>query len=84
VLFEQNGSRHRGTERRRSICEDAQAVLRVLTFTVPEGIREVLRGAQKEGYDGLFDAASQAIRDVGSATKSLRDCRLGYFGVLHT
>jgi hypothetical protein len=56
----------------------------MVTFTVPEGIREVLRGAQKEGYDGLFDAASQSIRDVGSATKSLRDCKLGYFGVLHT
>ena len=32
----------------------------------------------------LFDAGAESIRDVGSATKSLRGCQLGFFGVLHT
>jgi hypothetical protein len=32
----------------------------------------------------LFDSGAQSIRDVGSATRSLKNCRLGFFGVLHT
>lgn len=56
----------------------------MVTFTVPEALRKVLRGAQKKGYNALFDAAAESIRDVGSATKSLRGCLLGYLGVLHT
>jgi len=56
----------------------------LLTFTVPQALRKVLRRWQADGYRALFDAAAQSIRDVGSATKSLRGCRLGYFGVLHT
>lgn len=56
----------------------------LVTFTVPQELRFVLRGAQAEGYRALFDAAAQSIRDVGSATKSLSECQLGFFGVLHT
>lgn len=52
----------------------------MVTFTVPE----VLRGAQRNGYKVLFDAAAESIRDVGSATRALRGCQLGYFRVLHT
>ena len=56
----------------------------LVTFTVPQELRSVLRGSQADGYRALFDAGAQSIRDVGSATRSLRECRLGYFGVLHT
>lgn len=56
----------------------------LVTFTVPSELRSVLRGSQAEGYRALFDAGAQSIRDLGSATKSLRGCQLGYFGVLHT
>lgn len=56
----------------------------LVTFTVPEEVRAVLRRSQKKGYRCLFHAAAQSIRDVGSATKSLRGCQLGFFGVLHT
>ncbi len=56
----------------------------LVTFTVPCELREVLRASPAEGYRALFDSAAEAIRDVGSATKSLAGCRLGYFGVLHT
>jgi hypothetical protein len=56
----------------------------LVTFTVPQELRSVLRGAQADGYRALFDAAAQSIRDVGSVTKSLRECQLGFFGVLHT
>jgi len=44
----------------------------------------VLRIHQREGYRCLFDASAQSIRDVGAATKSLKGCQLGFFGVLHT
>ena len=56
----------------------------LVTFTVPKELREVLRGSQADGYRALFDAGAQSLRDVGSATRSLKDCRLGFFGVLHT
>lgn len=56
----------------------------LVTFTVPKELRSVLRSSQSEGYRALFDAAAQSIRDVGSATRSLAGCQLGFFGVLHT
>ena len=56
----------------------------LVTFTVPKELRSVLRGSQADGYRALFDAGAQSIRDVGSATRSLQGCQLGFFGVLHT
>ena len=43
-----------------------------------------LRANQSEGYKALFDAAHEALRDVGAKTRALKNCELGYFGVLHT
>jgi hypothetical protein len=56
----------------------------LVTFTVPKELRSVLRRHQRDGYAALFDAAAKSIRNVGSATKSLRGCHLGFFGILHT
>jgi hypothetical protein len=56
----------------------------LVTVTVPDRIGTVLRAHQRAGYHALFDAGAASIRDVGSATKSLRGCQLGFFGVLHT
>ena len=56
----------------------------LVTFTVPREVGSVLRVHQREGYRCLFDASSSSIRDVGSATKSLQACVIGFFGVLHT
>jgi len=56
----------------------------LVTFTVPRELALVLRGSQKEGYRCLLDSSAQSIRDVGAATKSLKGCQLGFFGVLHT
>jgi hypothetical protein len=56
----------------------------MVTFTIPGELREVLRASQADGYRAIFDAGALTIRDVGSATKSLRNCQLGFFGVLHT
>ncbi len=56
----------------------------LVTFTVPRELGSVLCAHQADGYRCLFDASSASIRDVGAATKSLRGCVLGFFGVLHT
>jgi len=56
----------------------------LVTVTVPDRIGAVLRAHQRAGYHALFDAGAASIRDVGQATKSLRGCQLGFFGVLHT
>lgn len=56
----------------------------LVTFTVPRELGSVLRAHQRAGYRCLFDSSAQSIRDVGAATKSLRGCQLGFFGVLHT
>ncbi len=56
----------------------------LVTFMVPRELGWVLRSHQADGYRCLFDASSKSIRDVGAATKSLRGCELGFFGVLHS
>ncbi|GAB5441378.1 MAG: transposase [Fuerstiella sp.] len=55
-----------------------------VTFTVPAELRMALRAHQAEGYRALFEAAAEALRDVGAKTRALKNCELGYFGVLHT
>ena len=56
----------------------------LVTFTVPSELRMVLRGAQRDGYGGMFDAGSETIRDLGASSRYLKGCTLGFFGVLHT
>jgi hypothetical protein len=56
----------------------------MVTFTVPQELREVLRVHRRAGYEALFAASSAALMDVGNRTKSLRGRQLGFFGVLHT
>ena len=56
----------------------------LVTFTVPRELSSVLRVHQREGYRCLFDSSSASIRDCSAATKSLRGCVIGFFGVLHT
>jgi len=56
----------------------------MVTFTVPQELREVLRTHRRAGYEALMKASSAALTDVASTTKALRGCKLGFFGVLHT
>ena len=56
----------------------------LVTFTVPAELRMALRAHQTLGYKALFEAAAEALRDVGAKTRTLKNCELGYFGVLHT
>jgi hypothetical protein len=56
----------------------------LVTFTVPQELREVLRVHPRAGYEALFAAAAASLHDVGSATRQIKGCKLGFFGVLHT
>lgn len=56
----------------------------LITFTVPQELRGVLRAYPRQGYEALFQASSQALRDVAAVTKDLKQTQLGFFGVLHT
>ena len=56
----------------------------MLTFTVPEQLREFLRGHPREGYGALFDASAGAIKTLAADRKHLAALTPGFFGVLHT
>lgn len=56
----------------------------LLTFTVPQQVRDVLRAHQKDGYDALFAAGRNTIQRRAEMSRYLKGCQLGFFGVLHT
>ena len=56
----------------------------LVTFTVPEEVRSLLRACPQEGYDALFAAGSQTIRDLLKNPKWLGSEHVGFLGVLHT
>jgi Putative transposase/Transposase zinc-binding domain len=56
----------------------------LLTFTVPAGLRDVVRRHQRVGYAALFDASSAAIKELATNPKHVGSPRCGFFGVLHT
>ena len=56
----------------------------LVTFTVPDQLRSVLRANQREGYAALFAAGSDTITALATRSKYLAGCTLGFFGVLHT
>ena len=56
----------------------------MLTFTVPEALRGVLRANQKVSYGALFAASAEAIKALAKDTRHLGASGCGFFGVLHT
>lgn len=56
----------------------------VVTFTVPQELRPLLRSHPKEGYEAIFRAGSETIRTLLAEPKNLGSTKLGFFGVLHT
>lgn len=56
----------------------------LVTFTVPDELRAVLRANQKAGYDAIFDCGSQTLKKLATNPKFLGTGRIGFFGVLHT
>jgi hypothetical protein len=56
----------------------------LITFTVPAGLREVVRRNQRIAYAALFEASSAAIKTLAADPKYVGTTRCGFFGVLHT
>jgi hypothetical protein len=56
----------------------------MVTFTVPEALRKIVRAHQQVCYRALFDGGSQTIRELASGPRFIGTDRMGFFGVLHT
>ena len=56
----------------------------VVTFTVPQELRSLLRAHQRAGYEAIFQAGSRTIRKLLANPRNLGSDKLGFFGVLHT
>jgi hypothetical protein len=56
----------------------------LVTFTVPDQLRYVLRAQPRAGYAALFAAGSDTLTALADRSQYLKGCRLGFFGVLHT
>lgn len=56
----------------------------LITFTVPQELRWLVRQYQREMYPILFDASRETICDLAQSSRYLKGCDLGFFGVLHT
>jgi hypothetical protein len=55
----------------------------LVTFTVPEELRAIIRSQQKEWYGVLFRESAATLQDVAANPKQL-GAQLGMLGVLHT
>ena len=56
----------------------------LVTITVPEALRKIVRANQRVCYQTLFDTGSQTIRELASGSRFIGTDRLGFFGALHT
>ena len=56
----------------------------MLTFTMPEQIREFVRSNQNAAYSAMFRASSKAIKVLAKDEKYIGGDLPGFFGVLHT
>ena len=55
----------------------------LVTFTVPEGLRRLIRSHQRIALDLLFACSAQALQDLAGNPRRL-GAQLGMLGVLHT
>jgi hypothetical protein len=56
----------------------------LITFTIPAGLRDLVRRHQRIAYPALFDASSAAIKTLAADPKYVGTSQCGFFGVLHT
>ena len=56
----------------------------LLTITLPQGLREVVRSHQKIAYAALFSCAHKALRKLAQDKRFIGSTRIGYLAVLHT
>lgn len=56
----------------------------VVTFTVPQELREWVRAHPEVGYEAIFEAGSRTLRTLMAEPKNLGSRKVGFMGVLHT
>jgi hypothetical protein len=56
----------------------------LVTFTVPAGLRALIRRHQRIAYAALFQASSAALQELATNPRHVGSSRCGFFGVLHT
>lgn len=56
----------------------------LVTFTVPEGLRRVIRSNQKVCYEAFFSASSAAMKKLAGDERFVGTSKIGTVGVLHT
>ena len=55
----------------------------LVTFTVPEQLRDVIRSNQKQCYGLLFSESAATLQEIAADPKHL-GAQLGFLGILHT
>ena len=56
----------------------------LLTITLPEQLRHVVRSNQKEAYGALFSCAQESLKKLAKDKRFIGSSRIGYLAVLHT
>jgi hypothetical protein len=56
----------------------------LLTFTVPEQLRRLIRSNQRVGYEAMFQASIAALRKLAADDRYVGATELGLLAVLHT
>lgn len=56
----------------------------LLTITLPDGVRDVVRSHQKQSYSALFSCARAALKKLSKDTRFIGSEKIGYLATLHT
>lgn len=56
----------------------------LVTCTVPQEVRDVIRSHRQIGFDAIFDAGADMLRACAKESRYLKDGQMGFLGVLHT
>jgi hypothetical protein len=56
----------------------------LLTITIPEQLRDVVRSNQKEAYAALFSCTHESLKKLTKDKRFIGSSRIGYLAVLHT
>jgi hypothetical protein len=56
----------------------------LLTITLPQGLRDIVRSHQKQPCGALFSCTNQALKKLAQDTRFIGSDRIGYLAALHT
>jgi len=92
ILFQSCGNRHCPTcQNHKTKQWVARQMMRqvpghhfMITFTLPQQLRDVIRSRQRIAYQAMFKASSETLKTLAADTKYIGGDMPGFFGVLHT